>query len=151
MDACTICLENLKDEEIKRLLDCNHFYHNNCIYEWSIRENSCPQCRVFFDFDTNNQNDFIHWMSIKLESINYCNKRKKLIKLVEMVNTSIRLSDKDIKCSENIYIKLLNILLEFENDLNYSWFSWLYNYDDNICEYGWYRKIIKKLEEIHHL
>ena len=35
--------EKLKKEKIE-ILECNHFFHKNCIKEWSKREKECPLC-----------------------------------------------------------------------------------------------------------
>jgi hypothetical protein len=146
---CSICLECLQDGEIKKL-KCKHVYHNKCIYGWSITENSCPECRLFFDFDTSNQNDFLKWLDRRLYNFNkkYCTKKERLLKLVEIVNTTLRLNDKDVKCPSHTYREMLNKIRENENDLNYSCLGLFCNWfgDDYICEYGWYEKTIKQLE-----
>ena len=151
-DECVICLHSLKENENKRILKCKHLYHSECVYKWSIIENSCPQCREKFDFDTNNQKDFLEWMDLKLENFNkkYKDKKTRLLKLIEIVDTTIRLSKKDIICSKKIYDTMLNKVFEYENELNYSIISWFCNYitmgEKYICEYGWFRKTIKELE-----
>ena len=44
---CTVCLEEMKDEEEIILLDCNHFFHKKCIETWFKNcSNKCPICRV---------------------------------------------------------------------------------------------------------
>jgi hypothetical protein len=148
---CAICLEII-GRGPKRILDCQHKYHTKCIYDWSIRENSCPKCRRFFDFDTNNQKDFLEWMDIKLENFNekYRDEKERLIRLIEIVDTTLRLNDKGIKCTTLIYETMLKKIYEYENELNYSWFSWLCSKitfrDDFIVKYGWYNTTIKKLK-----
>ena len=44
MYECIICIENIKKHEII-FLNCNHFFHNNCIKKWQKINNSCPCCR----------------------------------------------------------------------------------------------------------
>ena len=42
---CTICLETITSNCTK--LDCNHYFHLNCIRNWLFRGNStCPLCRA---------------------------------------------------------------------------------------------------------
>lgn len=154
MDECAICLDKLEDNKkrVIRVLGCKHIYHNQCVYEWSIKENSCPQCRTFFDFDTNNQEDFLEWMDLKLENFDqrYHTKKHKLLVLIEMVDTTLRLNKKGIKCSDKIYKAMLNKIREYKSELNYSWMRWLCNKmifgEEHICEYGWYNKTIKQLK-----
>lgn len=45
-DICAICLDNYKENDIISELDCNHIYHNKCISDWIIINNTCPQCRT---------------------------------------------------------------------------------------------------------
>ena len=43
---CSICLEQIeKKDEIKKLLNCNHYFHKSCIDTWSRTNNTCPLCR----------------------------------------------------------------------------------------------------------
>lgn len=41
----SICLTNLKQHEVLRILLCDHYYHKNCIDEWLNKNNVCPNCR----------------------------------------------------------------------------------------------------------
>lgn len=42
---CTICLLNYT-EETKKITDCNHIFHDECIGRWLQTNNSCPLCRT---------------------------------------------------------------------------------------------------------
>lgn len=42
---CSICLEPLVDNDRVGKLDCNHFFHANCLKVWIRRRNSCPLCQ----------------------------------------------------------------------------------------------------------
>ncbi|CCE78534.1 Piso0_001160 [Millerozyma farinosa CBS 7064] len=43
---CSICLENTRaDDLIGTIEGCLHFYHSDCIIQWSNQSNSCPTCR----------------------------------------------------------------------------------------------------------
>jgi len=45
--TCSICLENFRPgESLKKLHQCDHFFHSACIDGWLGRRNSCPLCRV---------------------------------------------------------------------------------------------------------
>ena len=43
---CTICLENLEDDDLVRGLLCGHVFHGQCIDPWlTTRRGSCPICK----------------------------------------------------------------------------------------------------------
>ena len=42
---CTICLEPYIAESEVTILDCNHFFHTSCIFQWLKVHPSCPLCR----------------------------------------------------------------------------------------------------------
>jgi len=43
---CSICIEEIKEEEEVIRLNCNHYFHKNCIRSHLINYNSnCPLCR----------------------------------------------------------------------------------------------------------
>ena len=41
---CSICQTNINNN-ISRLLFCNHLFHINCIDTWFINKNTCPNCK----------------------------------------------------------------------------------------------------------
>ena len=42
---CTVCLENMSEEDEVILLDCKHFFHKKCIETWFKEcSNKCPIC-----------------------------------------------------------------------------------------------------------
>ena len=43
-ETCSICFENIEDED-NQTLECDHSFHKDCIYVWSLRNNTCPNCR----------------------------------------------------------------------------------------------------------
>lgn len=47
IDECVICLEDIKDGEIVRVLTvCGHLFHKTCIDLWLKKQFVCPICRV---------------------------------------------------------------------------------------------------------
>ena len=43
---CSICLEEIEEnDDIKKLMNCNHVFHKSCIDTWSNNNNTCPLCR----------------------------------------------------------------------------------------------------------
>ena len=46
-DSCAICLEEFNDgETIKKMPDCGHIFHGDCITNWLKMHNNCPYCRL---------------------------------------------------------------------------------------------------------
>jgi hypothetical protein len=44
--TCPICIENFKENEYFRKLECSHIYHKKCIDHWFRKDHSdCPMCR----------------------------------------------------------------------------------------------------------
>ncbi|XP_047312448.1 RING-H2 finger protein ATL32-like [Impatiens glandulifera] len=44
---CAVCLNELDDGEILRLLPkCGHVFHRDCIDNWIVSHNTCPVCRT---------------------------------------------------------------------------------------------------------
>ncbi|KAL1517317.1 hypothetical protein ABEB36_001096 [Hypothenemus hampei] len=44
VDFCGICLES--NLVIFRPINCNHFFHKECILKWFTQKKDCPICRV---------------------------------------------------------------------------------------------------------
>jgi hypothetical protein len=42
---CLICFENLRNGNTVSMLNCNHFFHKECINIWRKEKNQCPYCR----------------------------------------------------------------------------------------------------------
>ena len=43
---CSICSDEFNDEDIARVLPCNHVFHRVCIDPWLTRKSyKCPICR----------------------------------------------------------------------------------------------------------
>jgi|TARA_Y100000389_G_scaffold202413_1_gene247610 hypothetical protein len=43
--CCTICLDEYKINQCKRILSCNHTFHKKCIDKWFNKNSECPVCR----------------------------------------------------------------------------------------------------------
>ena len=41
---CIICQDNIKLNEIIRIINCSHLFHVNCIDNWFIENKKCPMC-----------------------------------------------------------------------------------------------------------
>jgi len=44
-EACSICLDEFKDEKKVSKTPCNHFYCSDCIESWIKNNSRCPLCR----------------------------------------------------------------------------------------------------------
>jgi len=42
--TCSVCHDDFQNNEKVKKLNCNHFYHNNCIDQWLAKEKKCPLC-----------------------------------------------------------------------------------------------------------
>ena len=43
--TCTVCQEDFKIGETVKKLNCDHYFHNDCIMPWLRVQNTCPMCR----------------------------------------------------------------------------------------------------------
>lgn len=43
--TCVICWDEFKNNDIIKILPCNHYFHNVCIDIWLEKNATCPQCR----------------------------------------------------------------------------------------------------------
>jgi len=43
--TCSVCMDDFKQGEMVRDLNCGHSFHRACIDEWLMRKSSCPLCR----------------------------------------------------------------------------------------------------------
>lgn len=47
---CIICMEQIKKNDIcKKLNNCEHVFHNECVNEWLLKVLECPICRKSID------------------------------------------------------------------------------------------------------
>lgn len=50
---CAICLEGFKEGELcRRLPDCSHLFHLNCVDNWLTKKLNCPVCRTRVQLDS---------------------------------------------------------------------------------------------------
>jgi hypothetical protein len=43
--GCSICLEDYPEGMQTRGLPCGHIFHTECIYQWLVSHNTCPNCK----------------------------------------------------------------------------------------------------------
>lgn len=43
-DMCCICQESFEIGSQRRILQCNHFFHDSCIEKWLTGKIKCPLC-----------------------------------------------------------------------------------------------------------
>jgi len=43
---CSICLDEFKNEDILKKLNCSHIFHKDCLAPWINNNKSCPLCRT---------------------------------------------------------------------------------------------------------
>jgi hypothetical protein len=43
---CSICLEEFKKDEELTEIECNHYFHSECINDWFKSNGTCPLCRL---------------------------------------------------------------------------------------------------------
>lgn len=44
-EICVICLDIYCENQNILKLECNHFFHENCIKEWFEKKSICPYCK----------------------------------------------------------------------------------------------------------
>ncbi|CAD8112053.1 unnamed protein product [Paramecium primaurelia] len=44
-EICSICLQEINERKLIKILKCNHYFHDDCIKEWVLRKAECPTCR----------------------------------------------------------------------------------------------------------
>lgn len=50
---CAICLEGFKEGEVcRKLPDCTHLFHRNCVDNWLVKVPTCPICRTRVQLDS---------------------------------------------------------------------------------------------------
>lgn len=49
VSECVICMEEIKNESLCRMLSCFHIYHKECIDGWLKKQNTCPVCNKVFN------------------------------------------------------------------------------------------------------
>ena len=44
-ESCSVCLEDFKEGDTIKKLNCNHIFHKDCLEPWLNENNNCPMCR----------------------------------------------------------------------------------------------------------
>jgi len=45
---CVVCISTIEKDETYTVLNCNHYFHNECINKWLKKHLNCPCCRDDF-------------------------------------------------------------------------------------------------------
>ncbi|KAK1592576.1 hypothetical protein Q3G72_027292 [Acer saccharum] len=48
--TCSVCLEDLQDQQRVMNLKCSHKYHSHCLLPWLVSHSSCPNCRTLVQY-----------------------------------------------------------------------------------------------------
>ncbi len=144
---CAICWENV---EKPKKLDCGHSFHEDCIYDWSIRENNCPMCRKEFKFDGK---DYGKWFQNKIKRLSKIRDIKERIRfIVKLVDTVIECSKKYQVLENKSFYKKLIYQVENQKDYLYiSFCNWVIlklASEDIPVSYGWYSNTISQLKKL---
>lgn len=44
IEQCFICMDQFKENEILKQINCGHLFHKECLTQWLLNENKCPIC-----------------------------------------------------------------------------------------------------------
>ena len=85
---CLVCLGdiNLFDKEVS-ILNCGHFFHDNCLKNWLNQQMNCPECRATVTRGNFARNIF---PKINNETLNQWKSLKKENVFLEMENLSLK-------------------------------------------------------------
>jgi len=54
--VCSVCLEEFESNQKLRKLECEHFFHSECISRWIMKACRCPLCNTKVEFPKNETN-----------------------------------------------------------------------------------------------
>ena len=92
---CLVCLDdiNLFDKKVS-ILNCGHFFHNNCLKDWLDRQMNCPECRSVVNREHYVRNIFPNIndeiLSHRKSLINRSGELKKEKFFLQIENTSLK-------------------------------------------------------------
>lgn len=122
-NSCAICFDEYKTNQIIKLLECNHYFHEKCVYKLL----TCPLCRK--NISENSKNLFYHKLpksklfelnSVKINKINFNSTDEKNKILDELSSMMVHLGneyDKIISTLSINALKLIKLLREFKDNV----------------------------------
>jgi hypothetical protein len=108
VDVCAICLNNVKktNKKTTTMLECNHYYHTECIDVWLSEKNTCPYCMQVTTYKPKAVNE------IKKETvINIINNNVQNRNNIRNNNTNTNTNIFNRKIKDNIYVTFSMILI----------------------------------------
>lgn len=137
MDVCSICLDEIKDEDRYELLKCPHTYHKSCILKWLQKGHNCPVCR----------NPITNIFSI--ETKKYGMKEKNILDIDYLY---LKVYDKELnKLKFKILIGNIYNVLVYVNKLNIKYFEGKKIKEKNLLfkDQDWSIMFYKLLQKVH--
>ena len=43
---CTICYDQIDERPIRRIITCEHLFHDECLKSWLKEKETCPNCKI---------------------------------------------------------------------------------------------------------
>ena len=120
---CAICCElDLISNASKYKCINNHLIHDNCLYNWLIKSDTCPICRVDMNYKLNLLNNISQYkieeldkiLKMKINNLNYNNNLINDFKKAIYYCNIIKLGYEDIENNnKNNHIKPYDILISY--------------------------------------
>ena len=95
------CNEEYKKSHIKKIINCTHYFHNDCIEQWILKHNTCPICRTVIDenrkiYEENNRDEYTEYTEYA-EYTNYFENFQ------ELIGSEVRITLNGMILSWNVY------------------------------------------------
>lgn len=57
-EVCNICRSEISENQIiRKINDCNHYFHQECVDRWFASNSTCPVCRINLNETENNETE----------------------------------------------------------------------------------------------